>query len=100
MLIRVLVKGVIYELHRWDGLKWHDICTKFHEDWFRNSGNIKVITSAICETAVLVLLMGRIYDISRYDDLKWHDIVYPSFMPIGSGIHVILRVLPQKSERL
>jgi hypothetical protein len=28
-----------------NGLKWHDIQTKFPEDWFGNSGNIKVITS-------------------------------------------------------
>jgi hypothetical protein len=27
----------IYELHLWDGLRWHDIHTKFHKNWFRHS---------------------------------------------------------------
>jgi hypothetical protein len=27
----------IYELRRWDGLRCHDIHTKFHEDWFSHS---------------------------------------------------------------
>jgi hypothetical protein len=29
--------GGIYEVPRWDGLRWRDIDTKFHEGWFRNS---------------------------------------------------------------
>jgi hypothetical protein len=28
--------GGIYEVHRWDGLRCHDIHTKFHKDWFRH----------------------------------------------------------------
>jgi hypothetical protein len=40
----VLLMREIYELCHWDGLRWHDIHTKFREDWFRNSGNIKVLT--------------------------------------------------------
>jgi hypothetical protein len=39
--------GVIYDVHRLDDLRWHEKRTKFHEDWFKHSGNIKVITSAI-----------------------------------------------------
>jgi hypothetical protein len=74
--------------------------TKFHEDWSRNSGNIKVITTTIGEAAVLVLLMGRIYDICRLYDLRWHDTHKPSFIAIDSGIQVILRVLPKRIERL
>jgi hypothetical protein len=30
----VLLIEVIYEVHRWHGLRWHNIHTKFHEDWF------------------------------------------------------------------
>jgi hypothetical protein len=29
--------GGIYESRRWDGLRFHDIYTKFHKDWFRHS---------------------------------------------------------------
>jgi hypothetical protein len=27
-----LLKGETYEVPRWDGLRWHDMHTKFHED--------------------------------------------------------------------
>jgi hypothetical protein len=87
--------GVIYEVHHWVGLIWHDKVTKFHEDWLGNPGNIKAITSAIWEAAVLALLMGRIYDVCRWDELRWHDTYIPSFMTIGSGIQLILRVHPK-----
>jgi hypothetical protein len=56
----VLSMGVIYEVSRWYGLKWHDTRTKFLEDVFGHSGNIKIITSTIWEVSVLVLLLGRI----------------------------------------
>jgi hypothetical protein len=29
--------GGIYEVYHWDGLRCHDIQTKFHKDWFRHS---------------------------------------------------------------
>jgi hypothetical protein len=29
--------GEIYEVRRWDGLRCHDIHTKFHKDWFSHS---------------------------------------------------------------
>jgi hypothetical protein len=84
----------------WDGLRWHDMYTKFHEDWFGYSGNIKVITLTVSEAAVLVLLRGMIYDVYHWDDLRWHNMHMPYFMTISSGIKVILRVIPQKFERL
>jgi hypothetical protein len=62
--ILVLLMGVIYEVHSWEGLRWSDTCTMFHEDWFGDSGNIKVITSTIWEAAILILLTESIYDIS------------------------------------
>jgi hypothetical protein len=31
--------GKIYEVRRWDGLRYHDIRTKFHKDRFRHSEN-------------------------------------------------------------
>jgi hypothetical protein len=39
-------------------LRWHDIHTKFHEDWFGHSGNI--ITSTILDAVKLVLLLRGI----------------------------------------
>jgi hypothetical protein len=36
-----LVMGEISEVRGWDGLRFHDIYAKFHEDWFRHS---KVVT--------------------------------------------------------
>jgi hypothetical protein len=85
----VLLRGVIYEVHRWEGLKWHDTRTKFNEDWFGRSGNINVITLIIWVAAVLALLMER-----DSDGLRWHDIYKPSFINIGSGVQVILMLLP------
>jgi hypothetical protein len=35
--------GGIYEVHRWDGFTPNHIHTKFHEDWYRRSSNIKVL---------------------------------------------------------
>jgi hypothetical protein len=35
-VILVLLMDRICELHRWDGLRCHDIHTKFHTDWFSN----------------------------------------------------------------
>jgi hypothetical protein len=66
--------GVIYEVSYWDGLKWHDIHTKFHKDWFKHSSNIKVIISTISEASMLVLLMGGIYDAHPWNGLRWLDI--------------------------
>jgi hypothetical protein len=46
----------IYELFGCDGLSWHPTHTKFHEDWYRRSSNIKMIT-------VLLLVIGGIYEL-------------------------------------
>jgi hypothetical protein len=29
--------GDIYEVHRFDELRWHDTHTEFHKEWFRHS---------------------------------------------------------------
>jgi hypothetical protein len=54
--------GRIYDVHCLNGLRWHDIYTKFHYDSFKLSSNI-VITSTVSEAAVLVLMMGVIYGV-------------------------------------
>jgi hypothetical protein len=34
----------MYEVRRWDNLRWHDVRTKFHDDRLKHSGTIKVST--------------------------------------------------------
>jgi hypothetical protein len=68
-----------YEEWHWDGLRWHDIRTKFHDDWFRHSSNVKLITSVVWEAALLVLLMGRIYEV-RFEMASCDMLCVPSFM--------------------
>jgi hypothetical protein len=64
----------ILEVRLWDSLRWHDVHTKFHDDWLRNLSNIKVINSTIWEVVVLVLLMWEICVVRRWDSLRWHEI--------------------------
>jgi hypothetical protein len=51
----VLLMEMIYEMCCWDGLRWHDIYTDFHDDQFSHSHTIKVITTTISKAAVLVI---------------------------------------------
>jgi hypothetical protein len=73
--------------------------SKFHDNRFRNSGNIKGITSTIWEAVVLGLLMTGI---SKYaTEMASGGMTYIlSLMMIGSSIWVSLRLLPQQFERL
>jgi hypothetical protein len=79
--------GLIYEIHCC--LRWHDIHTKFHEDWFRYSGNIKG-KSIIREFVVLVLQMRGIPYVSL--QMVLNRIIDPyirGLMTIVSGTLVI-----------
>jgi hypothetical protein len=49
----------------------HDIHTKFYDDLFRQSSNIKVTASTIWEAPMLVLLMGGIYEV-LLEIVAWH----------------------------
>jgi hypothetical protein len=40
-----LLMGGIYEVYCSDGLMWHDMHKKFHDDQFRHLGDIKVIAA-------------------------------------------------------
>jgi hypothetical protein len=62
----VLLMGVTYKVHRWDGLRCHESHTRFHEDLFKHSNNINRIASKIWEAAVLVSPMGKIYDVCMW----------------------------------
>jgi hypothetical protein len=37
----VLLMGGIFYVRHWDGFMWHDILTKFYDELYRRSGNIK-----------------------------------------------------------
>jgi hypothetical protein len=39
----VLLIEMINEVRHCDGIIWHDMHIKFHEDWYRHSSNIKVL---------------------------------------------------------
>jgi hypothetical protein len=58
--------GMIYEVHYQDGLRWNDIHTKFHKDWFWHSGNIRVSISIAISISIYLsiplILNGPIDD--------------------------------------
>jgi hypothetical protein len=64
----VLLKRKFYNMRHWDDLRWHDVHTEFHGNWLGHSSNLKVITSAVWEAAVLVLLTRGIYEVHHWDD--------------------------------
>jgi hypothetical protein len=43
----VLLMEEIYEVGHWNQFRWHDVRTKFHDDYFRHLSNITVITATI-----------------------------------------------------
>jgi hypothetical protein len=56
--VLVLLIGVIYKVHRWDHLTWHDTHTKCFEVCFGNSRYIKVNTATFWDATILVLQTG------------------------------------------
>jgi hypothetical protein len=74
----------IYEVSSRGALRWHDIHVKFHEDWRGHSRNIKIITSKIWETAVLVILMGGIYAVQM---ASCGMIYTPRFIKFSFGLN-------------
>jgi hypothetical protein len=74
-------------------MRWpqaHYIHTKFHDHPFRNSSNIKVITSTIWEAVMLVLFRGGIYEVCL--KMASYCMIWRlSFMRIGTGVQATLR---------
>jgi hypothetical protein len=58
----------------------------------RRSDNIKVISSTIWESSMLVLLTGNVYDVWHWDNLKWHDmyILHKDRFRNSSNIKVVI----------
>jgi hypothetical protein len=50
------------------------IHTRFRDNRFWNSSNIKGITSTTCKAVVLVVLTRGIYELRCRGYLRWHDI--------------------------
>jgi hypothetical protein len=63
----------IFEVRRGDGLRYHEVYAHFHDNRFRNSSNIKLITSTD-RAVMLVSLIGETYDVSHGDGLGCHDV--------------------------
>jgi hypothetical protein len=75
------------------------IHTKFHDDRFGNSSNIKGITSTMSKAIMLMLLIEGIYEIRLLDDFTWHDI-YTKFHEHLFRRSSNIQFFPQKFERL
>jgi hypothetical protein len=90
----VLLKEGFYDICRWNGLRWHDIHTMFHDDWFRHLSNITVIIGTIWEAIILVLLIEGIYEMRCWDGFMWRDI-YIKFHEDWYRHSRNIKVLPQ-----
>jgi hypothetical protein len=102
------------EVHHWDGLKWHEMHTKFYDNPFRHSSNIKVTASTIQDGFMMYaqdsgdmiyilnfmtdsgiqvfwgyyikkLLLERIYKVCHWDGSRWHDVHTMLHDEISSG---------------
>lgn len=62
LMLVLLIKG-IYEVGRWVEFIWHYAHTKFHDDWYSRSSNIKILLQ-IRGTVILVLLIWM-YELYR-----------------------------------
>jgi hypothetical protein len=69
----VLLMEEIYKVRRWDRLRWHDVLTKFHEDWYRYLAiwRFCLINLKSCNIGITG---GEIYGVRRWNGLRWHDI--------------------------
>jgi hypothetical protein len=63
-MLALLPEG-IYGVRRWNGLRWHDVRTKFRYDRLRQLTNITVIFITIYESVKLVLLIEGIIYVRR-----------------------------------
>jgi hypothetical protein len=45
--VLVLLMGGVLGVRCFDGLSWHNVFTKFYDDWFRHSSNIMVSVSSV-----------------------------------------------------
>jgi hypothetical protein len=61
----VLLTERIYEVRRWNWLRWHDIRAEFHSGQLWHLSDITALTSTIWETVIFVLLMEGIYELGR-----------------------------------
>jgi hypothetical protein len=82
-IVLVLLMRGMYDLGRWNGLRRHDIRSKFHDDWNRHLSMITVIAATIWEALMLVLLIEGIYEVAS-EMASCGMICIPSFMKIGT----------------
>jgi hypothetical protein len=69
----------------WGGFMWHDIYTKFHEDWFRYSSNSKFLPEQFLRLWHWYYLWEGF--VMNAVETGWGAIIrIPCFMKNGSGI--------------
>jgi hypothetical protein len=90
--------GGIHQVRRSDGLRWHDVYTRFHRHSSRYSRNNTVITSTISEAALLVLLMGGFMKYAAEMASAWHDI-HTKFHKYRFRLSMLLKVTHIHSDR-
>jgi hypothetical protein len=80
--------GGIYNVCHWNGLRGHDVHTKFHDIWFRYLRNIMFITTTVSEAIMLALLIKGF--IKYAIEIASCGMIY--IQSFKSGIQAILRL--------
>jgi hypothetical protein len=81
----ILLMGVIYNVHRWDGIRWHDIHTKSHDDLF---GHSRVISQQF-ERLQCWYYWWEGFMMCTAEMASGGMINIPSFMKVGAGVQVL-----------
>jgi hypothetical protein len=69
--VPVLLLGGVYEVRHCDGIRCHDIHSKFLDYKFRHSCSTKVNSSNILAASMLVLLMEEIYAVGMASEVRY-----------------------------
>jgi hypothetical protein len=88
-MLVLLIEG-IYEVRHWGGFVWHDIHSKFHEDWFRLSSNIKVLPLWF-QWLWCSYYRSKGFLKCAFETRSGGAIYMQSFTKIGTGVQAILR---------
>jgi hypothetical protein len=88
-MLVLLIRG-IYEVHRSDGFMQHDILTKFHEDLYGHSSNIKILSQKF-ERLLCWYYLWEGFIIYAVEMASCRMICLPSFVKIATGVQAILK---------
>jgi hypothetical protein len=85
----VYILGGEYDIRRENGLRSHDICTKFLHEHLKQLSNITVNIATISEE-VMILMIEEMYKVC-FEMVLFALICIPSLVKIGEGVQIILR---------